>query len=40
MNRQFIIKLAKALGDDFFLCDMIYQEELFCKTRRGRKYNL
>jgi len=31
MNRQFIIKLAKALGDDFFLCDMIWQEELFAK---------
>ena len=31
MNRQFIIKLAKALGDDFFLSDMICQEELFVK---------
>jgi len=31
MNKQFITKLTKALGDDFFLCDMIYQEELFVK---------
>ena len=31
MNKQFITKLTKALGDDFFLCDIIYQEELFVK---------
>ena len=31
MNKQFIIKLTKALGDDFFLSDMIYQDELFEK---------
>lgn len=34
MNRQFIIKLAKALGDDFFLSDMIYQDELFEKQEK------
>lgn len=27
-NTEFIGKLADALGDNFFLCDMIWQEEL------------
>ena len=31
MNKEFVIKLAKAIGDDFFLSDMIYQDELFVK---------
>lgn len=30
-NTQFIDALCKILGDDFFLADMIYQEELFEK---------
>lgn len=28
-NAEFIEKLADALGDKFFLCDMLSQEELF-----------
>ena len=28
-NTQFTQKLAEALGDDFFLCDRLDQEELF-----------
>ena len=31
MNKEFIIQLTKALGDDFFLSDMIFQEDLFEK---------
>ena len=27
-NAEFIEKLADALGDNFFLCDMIWQDEL------------
>ena len=30
-TREFIVKLSKILGDDFFLSDMIWQEELFEK---------
>jgi len=29
MNKTFITKMAKILGDNFFLCDMIHQDELF-----------
>lgn len=28
-NKQFVEKVAEILGDQFFLCDMIWQEELF-----------
>lgn len=28
-NSEFITQLCEILKDDFFLCDMIYQEELF-----------
>ncbi len=31
---QFITRLTKILGDDFFLCDMIWQEDLFDKQEK------
>ncbi len=37
-NTEFIGKLADALGDKFFLCDMIWQEELF--EMQGKIANL
>ena len=36
-NRVFITKLTKILGDDFFLNDMIWQEELFEKQGKLAK---
>ena len=33
-NSEFVTQLCKILGDDFFLCDMIYQEELFEKQEK------
>lgn len=30
-NKQFVEQVASILGDDFFLSDMIWQEELFEK---------
>ena len=36
-TREFITKLSNTLGDDFFLSDMIYQEELFEKQDKLSK---
>tara|TARA_B100001939_G_scaffold182736_1_gene157454 strand:- start:86 stop:295 length:210 start_codon:yes stop_codon:yes gene_type:complete len=36
-TREFIIELTKILGDDFFLNDMIWQEELFEKQEKLSK---
>ena len=36
-TREFIVKLSKILGDDFFLSDMIWQEELFEKQEQLSK---
>ena len=36
-NTQFINSLCKILGEDFFLSDMIWQEELFEKQEKLAK---